>query len=416
MVKLLLSAGIALGLVLGAGARTASAGLLRMESQSLFSARNSDTQQTELPMYEFFESSYVSDLRDFEMNANFGVFAEPMLPTQDFNLYILDMAYSPVKDRVTVRAGRSFNVRTSIRTTTMDSVGADWQLFEKRVKVGVLAGVERKLLRGSLDSTTDVAGAHASYRSASMFPLFLGTKYMFRNPTVSSFPKQHLASLSAQKPLPGKWSPELLANSELNVGPGRLNLGEAGFDLYPTSRTALRWRALTYDAKSDDDIEEPIFSIFSMGRLYETSAQADYQFNAAFSSSVSMAYDNYLLQPGTRTSGYKLDLDTKFSRKIFTINNTAYFFQSYGGEAYGDRVRLRENLTDRTQLDQVADVTYYEKITSSKRFAVNLESWLGVWLWDRFKLNSGVEFNINNNQWYDFRVAAKLTYLLWKEL
>lgn len=397
-------------------ARQAPAGLLRVESQSLFSARNGEDQRAERPMYEFMEGSYVSSRRDLEVNTNFGVFADPLRSASDFNLYLMDVAYSPIPDLVTVRAGRSFNVRTSLRTTTTDSVGADWAFFEKRVKAGAELGVERKRLRTSLDTASNFAGGHVSYRSASLYPLFLGTKYTFRRPAVQPAANQHLVSLAAQKPLPGRWSPELLSNVEISADPGRLNLGEAGLDLYPSYRTALRWRALIYDVRPTDDHEEPIFTIFSMGRLYETSVQAEHQFVPSFSSSLTAAYDDYLLQERLRTSGYRLELGSRFSRRFLTVSNAAYFVKSYGGEVLGDRLSFMEELSDRVQLDQISDVTYYQKVTSSKRYALNFEGRLGVWLWDRFKLNTGLEFNNNNSSRYDFRAVAKLTYLLWKEI
>ncbi|MGK5088812.1 hypothetical protein WDW86_14740 [Bdellovibrionota bacterium FG-2] len=396
------------------GAHRGFAGLLRVESESLFFGRNGTDFKAEAPMYEFLSSSYVSNPHDFEFNTNFSVFGDPAKSKSQFDLYIFDLAYSPVQDVLTFRAGRSFNVHTSTRTTTTDSLGADLALFDKRIKLGTMAGVERKLLNASLDSTTQFVSNNIQYRSSSQYPLFLKAKYQYRN--MPNLPGQHLVGGAVQKPFGSFWSPEFLLNSEVNAQTFVLNIGEGGFDLYPTTRMSVRWRAMTYESKPDDDVQDPLFSIFSLGRLYETSLQLDYQFNSVFSSSVAFAYDDYLLQAALRTYGYRAEWGSRFHKRFLTATNTAYYFFSYGGKAYGDRIKFREDLTDKLEFTQGVDVSYYEKVTSAQRLALNVEGWIGYSFTDRLKFNVGGEFNSNNSLRYDARGIAKLTYLLWKEI
>jgi hypothetical protein len=397
-------------------ALNAEAGLLRVESQTLFSARNNQAQQLEKPLYEFFESSYVADSRIFEFNTDFSLSAAPGQAQNEANLYILDVVYRPVPEIVSVRAGRSFNSETAIRTATTDSIRVDWSLLSKRVTTGATLGIERRLVQNTLDAEWHIIGAHLDYRSSSAFPFFLGSKYVYRKPYTGAASVQHLLGVSAHKPIVGGWSPELLANTETSLSASRLNRGEVGVDLYPSLKTSLRWRLLTHEVDGNGESPSPIFSTFAVGRLYETSGQFEYIFNRALSASILAAYDNYLLQLGDRTQGYRVELESKYSSGKFGIGNSLYFFKSYGGLVYGDRIRFRQSLSDRVQLDQAADITYYEKITSSQRPAINLEAWIRVWLWDRFRLDWGAELNSNNHQRYDARIAAKLTYLLWREL
>ena len=54
------------------------AGLFRLESETLTSARNSEDLKFELPSYEFLSANYMSSLRDFEANADISVFADPV--------------------------------------------------------------------------------------------------------------------------------------------------------------------------------------------------------------------------------------------------------------------------------------------------------------------------------------------------
>ncbi len=409
-----LSVCVALFATFVGGSSISFAGLLRVESESLFSGRNGADFKAEAPMYEFLSSSYVSNPHDFEFNTNFSVFEDPAKSKHQFDLYIFDLAYSPVQDVLTFRAGRSFNVHTSTRTTTTDSLGADLALFDKRIKFGTMAGVERKLLNASLDSTTQFVSNNIQYRSSSKTPLFLKAKYQFRN--VPNLSNQHLVGGSLQKPFDVAWSPEFLLNSEVNAQTHVLNIGEGGFDLYPTTRLSIRVRGMTYESGPQDDVPDPLYSIFSMGRLYEGSLQLDYQFHSAFSSSVAFAYDDYLLQANVRTQGYRAELGSRFNKNFFAASNTVHYFYSYGGKAFGDRIRLIENLTDKLEFTQGLDVSDYDKVTSSHRVALNSDAGLGYSFTDRLKLNVGGELNSNNSLRTDVRGVAKLTYLLWKEI
>jgi hypothetical protein len=299
-----------------------------------------------------------------------------------------------------------------------DSAELDYYFLDNAISVGALGGLERRNFKKSLTSTTRFVGAHADYRGKSMTPLLIGTKYLFRTPADhATSPDQHLVSLSIDQPFLYSWSPEFLANSEMNVGNKKhLNLAEVGFDLYPTYSSALRVRGLTFHIDPRDDIDEPIYSVISKGRLYEGSLQGEYHFIPELTGSFALAYDNYERQINDRTYGYRFELGLKYSRETFSIFNSAYCFKSYGGDVYGDRIKLTKDFTQRVQLELISDTTYYDKITSSKRFALDNEIWVSFWAFNRFKFNTGVELDSNNSYRYDFRFSAKLTYLLWGEL
>ncbi len=396
---------------------SAIAGLLRVDSESFLSARSGTDLRRNVPLQEFMQASYISDNRNIEANTAFSFYGDPLTPgVSGFDLYLLDAVFEPIPDFMTVRMGRTFNVHTSSRTSTTDSIETDYSLFGKRVKLGAMAGVERKFYNVSIDSTANFIGGHVQYRSSSMYPLFLQTKYHRRSLASRDIQPQHLLAFSGRKQFAGKWSPEFLASSELDVTPGNLNIGEAGFDLYPSSRLFVRTRGMTYFAEPSKYIEQPIFTLFSSGRLYEGMVEFGYQFSSALTASTAMAYDVYKLENSSNANGYRLEAGLRHRGKFNSTNDSFYFIKSYGGNVYGNRLLLNQEVTDKLHFEEVIDLAYYSKVTSSKRAAVDLQGWLGYWLWSSFKLNMGGEFQSNNYVNYDIRAIAKLTYLLWKEI
>lgn len=390
------------------------AALVRFESQSLFSARNDVDKNFEAPVYEFFQGSFSSTNYHLDIHTNFGM---SRTAVRTFNLYIMDVAYSPIED-LSLRVGRSFNVQTSMRTTATDSAEISYTAFDGHIRLGGMGGIERKTLKRKIASATQFAGGQLEYRSLSHFPFFLGTFYQLRKPKIlNEKVNQHIVGGSLHNSFGMIWSPELLADAEYSFGRSKLlNRAEVGIDLYPAYKSAIRLRATAYETKPDDDLEQPIFSLFSLGRLYEESAQVEHQFSKWFTSSLAGAFDSFPYQTNKRAKGYRFEWGTHFLFEFLKVKNSAYFFKSYGGEAYGNRIRFFKDLNQYLQFELASDITYYSKITSAKTVAYNNEIWMKLLALYGFKLDAGVEVNSNNDLRYDYRFAAKLTYLLWSEL
>ena len=81
----------------------------------------------------------------------------------------------------------------------------------------------------------------------------------------------------------------------------------------------------------------------------------------------------------------------------------------------GDRVSVTHPLSDLIKLKGGAEVTYYEKVTSSKRFAFSTEAGAIFHMIKQVDLYMGGEFRRNNIYQQDTRAIAKLTYSLWVE-
>jgi hypothetical protein len=393
----------------------ALAGLFRLESETISSSRNGEDQTFELPVYEFLSTNYQSVSRDLEFNADLSVFGDAVRSRNSFKLHLLNLAYTIVPDRVNFSIGRSFDVQHSIRTNTIDAVGVDFYLFEKQLKAGVFTGKEQRLEFKQWTPIANLAGSYLSYTSSSFFPFFGKLKFQHREYDRSNANKENLVQLSMQKPFAGRLSPELLIDSEVNVGSSHLNRLETEFEVYPNYSTSLRTSLQTYELLPADGIEQPIFSIFSQGRIYEASIQGEHQFAPEWTGSLSVAYDNYVFQAPKRTDGFKVESDLNYQLEYAHFRASLYNLHSYGGEVYGGRLTLGQKISDRSQITEAVDFAYYNKITSSKRSALNSELGFESLLSNPLKFSIGGEFNSNNNLKYDIRGVIKLTYLLWTE-
>lgn len=391
------------------------AGLFRLESETLTSARNGDDQAFEIPAYEFLSSNYQSLSRDLEVNADLSLYGDAARSRNAFKLHLLDVSYAVVPDLITLTMGRSFETQRSIRTNTVDVAGIDLYLLDKQLKAGAFAGKEQRLEFRQWTPISNISGAYLSYTSSSLFPLFSKLKFQHRQYDRATSESENLVQASLHKPFSGALSPELMLDGELNTGTRHLNRVETELALYPDYATSLRAVLQTYELKLEDGIEQPIFSIFSQGRLYEASLQAERQFGAQWVGSISLAYDNYVIQSPKRTDGFKIESDLRYSLQYASFSWAVYTLHSYGGDILGGRIAMIQKLSDRSQLNEAVDLASYSKVTSSKRSALNSQIGFENALSNNLKLSIGGEFNSNNNLKYDIRGVMKLTYLLWTE-
>lgn len=394
------------------------AGLLRFESDNYGSVKNGEDLRLEMPLYEYLAASYSTNDQAFQLNGNIGFFEDPLKGRDDFYLYVIDATYTPLPDFFKMYAGRFLNIFRSVDSTTTDTVGSEFYLLDKQLSAGGFWGVERELEMGNFSSTRAyISGVYSSYQTPDMFPYTFYLKYLNRDYSNPSFPVENVMQGGVHKAFPGLWNPEMFFDTEVDVtSPSHLKRLEVGTDLYTSLLSTWRLRGLIYNFLATEGVQQPIFSIFSQGILYEASAQFEYRLLDDLVSSISFSYDNYLWQNPTRTNGYLLEFDLKYYAGPFDGVNTFFYFDSYGGEVFGDRLILHYKLADFVRLRGEVDYDYYEKVTSSERFSLHVEPGIDFALWDRFRLYLGGEFNSNNTLEYDFRFNVRLIYALWRDV
>ncbi len=393
------------------------AGLFRAQSETLNSFRRNEQFRVESPTYEFVSTSYVTEKRDVEINCDFSLFTDPTSNSNNrASLYIFDARFEAVPDRLSVRVGRSFDMINTIGASSVDMVSAELSLFSRQLKLGGFVGVERALEAFDSDLKSNVSGVRADFHTDEALPLFVGTKFMNRTNPSNGNSTENLVEVTGRKPIASAWGPELMIDSVSDANTSNLNRFEVGVDVYPTIMTFSKFRFMTYDVPARSGIEQPIFSIFSTGRLYEGRFQLERKLNSSLIASVSTFYDEYQLLPTERTHGTGAEVEARFAADPgLNFNTVLYYFDSYGGKVVGVRMGGQKALSKANEYYGLLDVTHYEKITSSKREAYTCEVGWSRILGHAFKLTVGGQASSNNILKDDFRTLARLNYLYWGE-
>ncbi|MBT3236775.1 MAG: hypothetical protein HN353_12535 [Bdellovibrionales bacterium] len=401
-----------------ASSSSSAQGLLRIESETLSSGRNDEQLKFELPSYQFFNASYVTEQMQTQINSSFAVFADPIKHQDDFNVHLLDVTFSPLEN-LKVTLGRSLNSYKVKRFTSSDMLQLELETYEKRWKWGAIFGVEKDYATTEVRDSHNIRGIYSNYLTSSMFPLFVSAKFFQREDrlTAHNDPIIDYFNMGFYQSFQGTTAPEIMGEVESNLTTSHLDRATVGVDIHPDYNSLLHFEALMYDVQFDQrEVDQPIFTIFSQGKLYELLVRGEYRINPYWSAGVIIAYDRYPLQIDDHTNGFRAGGEIHYRDAELSWDNELYYIYSYGGEVLGNRSLVTYNLSARTSAEASIDLSYYQKVTSAKRTAFNSQLGIKKRLNDQFNLDLFAEFNNNNIIIYDFRVLVKLTYLLWTEL
>jgi hypothetical protein len=333
----------------------------------------------------------------------------------NFELYLLNASYEIIPDKLTIQAGRTADFSKSAGSLLSDQISCRYSLFDKKGSVGAYAGIERDL-NADVNRRENIQqiGAKFDYHTTGSTPYYFESR--LQKEMKSAYSEDYI-NLGIHGPLLSKlWGSEFLFSAEHNITNTVTRRLEAGFDFYPSMQLANRWRLLSYKSSVRPGEEhDPIFSVISKGRLYEITSLIDYLFTTSFSLSGSLSFNDFLLQENTRAQGYRTEFNVNYFNNLYKLTDKVYYFQSYGGKIYGNRIALTWLSLNPYEVSANADFTYYEKITSAKATAISSELMLGK-IFKDFKWQLGSEFNTNNILTYDFRVLSKLTYSGWSEI
>lgn len=397
-------------------ARVNAAGIWRMQSETMMSLRNDYQQKIESPFYEYFGANYETYNRSLVFDTNFSVYANPQKSDDNnFELYLLNASYEIIPGKLTVQAGRMADFAKASGPLLSDRISLRYSLWDRQGSIGAYVGIER-------DINSDVEhkennkqiGASFNYHTAGANPYYLETKLQKEINTVYS---EDYATVGFHGPLlRSLWGSEILFSGEHNITRTQTRRLETGIDFYPSMSLANRWRFLSYKARPlVGDEHDPIFAVISKGRLYEITTLIDYLLTKETTLSGSLSFNDYLLQETTRTQGYRTEFNINYFDSSYKMSDKIYYFQSYGGKIYGNRIALALVMFNPYEISCSADVTYYKKITSAKSTAVSTDIMFGK-IFKDFKWELGSEFNSNNILNYDFRLLTKLTYNGWSEI
>ena len=392
---------------------TEAAGIWRVQSETMMSLRNDYHQKIESPFYEYFGANYETFNRSMIFDTNFSVFANPQKSGEnDFELYLLNASYEIIPGKLVIHAGRTADFNKAAGSLLSDRLSFKYFVLNKQGAIGAYAGIERDLNSDVEHKENDKQlGATFDYHTKGANPYYLDTKIQKE---INKIYSEDYVSVGVRGPLlRSLWGSEFLFSGEHNITRSQSNRLEVGIDFYPSMQLANRWRLLSYKSRPMPGEEhDPIFAVISKGRLYEITSLVDFLLTKEMTISGSISLNDYLLQENTRTQGYRTEFNVNFFDNYFRMTDKVYYFQSYGGKIWGNRIALALVMFNPYEISGSADVTYYQKITSAKATAISTDLMLGK-NFKNFKWQLGSEFNSNNILNYDFRLLTKLTYNGW---
>lgn len=393
-----------------------SAGIWRMQSETMMSLRNDYNQKIESPFYEYFGANYETFNRSLTFDTNFSVYANPQKSGENnFELYLLNAGYEIIPGKLLIQAGRSADFNKATGPLLSDRLSFKYNIFEGQGTLGAYAGIERDLNSDveHPDNNKQV-GATFDFHTKGANPYSLEGK--IQKEINIKYSEDYIAVGSHGPFLQSLWGSEFLFSGEHNITNSQTRRLEAGIDFYPSMKLAHRWRFLSYKSRPLlGEEHDPIFAVISKGRLYELTSLVDYLLTREITLSVALSFNDYLLQETKRTQGYRTEFNINYFDTSYRWSNKTYYFQSYGGKIYGNRLVLALVMLNPYEISGSADVTYYKKITSAKATAISTDLMFGKIIKD-FKWQIGSEFNSNNILNYDFRLLTKLSYNGWSEI
>lgn len=402
-------------------------GVFRAESASYFSSQQNSNKEQVSPFYEFLSATYMTSKRDFVIESDLSFFngatensVANSTSSKNVQVHILDIKKEVIPNFLSLRAGRTLGLENTLGSSSVDLLQADLYFLNKQIRWGTFVGSETPTEKTGLvtqqEPTTSLWGTQLQYYTNEVIPSVFNVKFHQRTEPQSYLHVENYLDLSAKKSFVMDNNPDILFESRTNLTQSHTDRVETAFNFYPSLNSHSQIRFSEFDLLPTTGRQSPIYSIFAFGPLLETRFLWESKISSKWISSISLFYDDYLLQEGgVRAQGQGVENEWRNIYDAGIIGHSVYYFKSYGGYAVGYRLNATYQVENKDELYFVGDLTYYEKITTSHRSAVSSALGWSRMLNRQWKLSLGSELNSNNTLLYDFRVLAKLLFVFWSE-
>ncbi|MBV2167996.1 MAG: hypothetical protein KUL82_04735 [Bdellovibrio sp.] len=406
----------AIFLLLFLGPFVSQAGLMRVQSDTYYSQRKGDDKKTEMPLYEQFSVSYLTDTRQESFDIDFSYAYDFEKRNYDFDLYQLNGQFEFAQKKAKLSVGRSFQTYRLIRSSVVDSISSSYLFFEDRAEAGVLLGKARQFELDRDEEEANISAVFVDYKTADVFPWKWGARVENRDFSAVQRENYTWGKASLKKEWPVSLHPEISLVAEKNLGNTSSYRHEMGVDLYPSIYTTYGVRLQQYRMNADESWEDPISSIFSRSEIREMSLTFGHKWNANWYSGGDVAVDTYDVEPGRSTTGGKLEALVRWQTEGQYVEFNAFRFSSFGGWALGEKVRWVHPLSDKMEWEMSQEYVEYEKITSARSAASSTQLGFATWLWKHCRLWVAGEYNRNNFYSQDISFLSRLTIYDWREM
>jgi hypothetical protein len=400
-------------LILGLITFNTFAGLLRVESNTFFAKRTGDDLNSETPLFEEFQTSYVNQEKKQQFNFDFGYSYDFSRSVYKLDLNQLNFQTDLAKSAAHLSVGRTFESFHLVKSSVVDSVAIDYKLFNDQVKTGVQLGLLRNYEFDKYSGKAPVYTWFTDYKSQEKFPMTFGLKFEHADYSDFSRSRYQTVKAVAKKEFENK---EVYGNFQKGLSFSNSFRREVGINFYPRYDWTYGFSYQEFQKNSKEGFEQSIFNTFSMGKIHEYAASVGHTFSAKLYSGLSLMLDEYPVQKFENTRGYKTNWNLNYNLENLFVKGDVFYMKSFGGHAYGYNANGQYTYNDYLDLLLENEWVKYSKVTSEKNLASLIRFGGGTRKFKPFNVQVLSEVSSNNFYSEEWAFLVRLTFVDWREI
>ncbi|MBI5299476.1 MAG: hypothetical protein HY877_04190 [Deltaproteobacteria bacterium] len=389
-----------------------SAGEFHLDNDVIGQVRKNTSSQREIPVNEYFGMSFAQPSWHLGGETNMREFRDFDRKLDEFDLYQTVIHYTPL-EALQIDAGRQF-VNQGFFVETLDGIQttvAPWKYVDFIAYSGIPRSVEvgdfnkndgliTGVSIGSRNLSRTNIRVHGAWRKINIH--WMDVKHNDEVFVSGNFSHQFAVSST----------PMLYGFMEYNTAAKVLDVGTAGFDIYPTGKIRLNLEFNYFNTNRQSD-RTTVQALYTAGRMM----------GGRFSSTWTLVYgwldliENYsfrnteVLRNDFRNS-HLADASLRFTANSIGLSITPgyYYERSFGGHLNGAKTNIHEQFTDKFYANLLFDFTKYKKITNNNDNAYSVTGWTGYEVAKGLTLSGGFEYNKNSFFNKDSRGSFRVDY------
>jgi hypothetical protein len=371
------------------------------------------TRKNVYPFYQYLELNAASPSNGLSFNTFMRYRDIFSGEDESYDLYNAFIQYSNKSNTFEVRLGRQI-ITESVTFFLLDGGSVSVKPVDG-IEIVAYGGYQDKDLQPEPERPLrSFAAAGIKLKSSKFLGALFSIGYEFYNP--QDFSSRNFVNVSFNRAIPFTDFADFYSLAEIDVGEGNLGLLTVGVGITLTRSLFLNLEYDNYnlDDERDEFQLDPIFDIFSVGRLNQAKVGVTFIPTNFLEVQASYAFTRYDVLDDIETNGNiaRLGFSWDFWRDIgLTAFNGFYFIDGRKDDyAFGLNFNLNEEIYKGLDLQFAFAYAYYNKITNQEGNAFSYIMGFEYLLIKDLILKADVELNTNPDFEKDARVDLGISY------
>jgi len=372
------------------------------------------------PFYQYLDMSVVNP----EHNVGFNTFLRGREvfngDQESLDIYNAFLEFGNDERTYEVRLGRQINTE-SVNFVLMDGALVRAKPIDG-LEVVAYGGYQKRNWQPDPEEPTDSFGIYGvKLKTDAILGSLISVGYELYDP--DDFSTRQFVNVAFNRVVPFTDYADVYALAEIDVGEGNLGLLTTGVGITVLRSLYLNLEYDNYNLDQDrQDFQlDPIFDLFSYGRMQQAKAAVTYVPTNYLEIKGSYAFSHYDVIPGDSSNGNiaRLGFDVDFWQQIGLRAFQGFYYIEGGGDndyAIGTNTSVYEQVTSDFELQFAFAYAYYDKITNQSGNAFSYIVGGEYVLIRNLVMRTAVEFNTNPDFGKDVRVDLGLSYYFSKNL